>query len=184
MCHSSCGSIGKESKNTMANSKAYTYQDFWEMRGKQSIWVTRNVSYRMGAVIALYAARLGVSPNMISALSAIVTVTSTMLAVYFGLGSWVAGVVLVFGLQLGYAFDCADGPLARATGKGSSFGILFDKICDLSSGMIFPCVLAFGAGHFYYQVSENYRPDYTLRVLLLVLILRRLCVIAVLLILL
>lgn len=156
----------------MADSKEYTYHDFWEMRGRQTIWFTQHIGYRLGAGVALIASRTGVTPNMISALSAIITVGSTILAGYFGVGSWLGGVILVLGLQLGYAFDCADGPLARATGQGSSFGILFDKICDLSSGMIFPCVLAYGAGHFYYQVSENYRPDYTLRVLLMVLILR------------
>jgi phosphatidylglycerophosphate synthase len=155
----------------MADSKEYTYHDFWEMRGRQTIWFTQHVGYRMGAAVALIASRIGLSPNMVSVLSALITVASTMLAVYLGQGSFAAGVVIVLGLQVGYAFDCADGPLARATGQGSSFGILMDKISDLSSGMVFPCVMAYGAGHFYYQL-ENSRPDYTLRVLLIVLILR------------
>ena len=149
----------------------YTYNDFWEMRGRQSIWVTRNVSYRVGAWIAYYAYKLGLSPNTISLLSGLITVLSAMLAIWIGQGSWVAGVVLVLGLQIGYAFDCADGPLARATGGGSSFGMLMDKLVDLSSGMIFPCVLAYGAGHYYCPYYDN-RPDYTLRILLLVLIIR------------
>jgi hypothetical protein len=49
--------------------------------------------------------------------------------------------------------------------------MLFDKMSDLSSGMIFPCILAFGAGH-YYCPLYSHRPDYTLRVLFLVLIIR------------
>ena len=155
----------------MTEQKKFTYNDFWEMRGRQTIWFTQHIGYRIGAAVALIASRLGISPNMVSVLSALITVFSTMLAVYFGLGTWAAGLSLVVGLQLGYAFDCADGPLARATGQGSSFGVLMDKISDLSSGMIFPCVMAYGAGHFYYQL-ENSRPDYTLRVLLIVLILR------------
>ena len=151
----------------MSEIKKYGYSDFWEMRGRQSIWFTRNISYRMGAVIALWASRLGVSPNMISLLSGAITILSTMVAVYLGQGSWMAGTILVLGLQIGYAFDCADGPLARATGQGSSFGILMDKLVDLSSGMIFPCILAYGAGHYYFQGQPS-----TVRVLISILILR------------
>lgn len=141
------------------------------MRGRQSMWTTQHIGYRLGAAVALGASRLGVSPNIISLASAAITVLSCVLADYFGVGTWAAGIILVLGLQLGYAFDCADGPLARATGKGSSFGALLDKICDLSSGLLFPCILAYGAGHFYYQLFDK-RLDYTLRVLLSVLILR------------
>ena len=154
------------------NDNRYNYDDFWQMRGRQSIWVTRNISYRFGAIIAMAASRLGISPNMLSLLSAVITFCSCVLAVYLEQGTWLASLVVILGLQLGYAFDCADGPLARATGKQSSFGSLFDKICDLSSGMLFPCVLAYGAGHYYYQGSVEKEMDYTLRVLLAVIILR------------
>ena len=155
----------------MGSSKKYTYNDFWEMRGRQSIWVTQFVSYRIGALLALWAYKAKLTPNIISVASAAITVFSAMAAVYLGQESWVAGVVLIVGLQLGYALDCADGPLARATGKTSSFGTLIDKISDLSSALVFPCVLAYGAGHYYYQLEDS-RPDYTLRVLLTALILR------------
>jgi len=155
----------------MSSSKKYSFLDFWEMRGKQSIWFTRNVSYRMGAFIALWAYRFNVSPNTISILSGLITVLSTMLAIYIGLGSWIASVIVLVGLQVGYAFDCADGPLARATGMGSSFGMLLDKLVDLTSGMIFPCVLAYGAGHYYCSLFGN-SADYTLRVLLIILMIR------------
>ena len=154
------------------NDKRYNYHDFWQMRGRQSIWVTRNISYRLGATIAVVTSRLGISPNMLSLLSAAITFCSCVLAVYLGQGTWLAALVVIFGLQLGYAFDCADGPLARATGRQSSFGSLLDKICDLSSGMVFPCVLAYGAGHYYYQGVVEAEMDYTLRVLLAVIILR------------
>ncbi len=155
----------------MADIKKYSYNDFWEMRGRQSIWFTQNISYRMGAVVALWASRWRISPNMISLLSAGITVLSALAAFYIGRENWVSGVVLIVGLQIGYIFDCADGPLARVTGGGSSFGILMDKISDLSSGMIFPCILAYGAGHYYFPLYAT-KPDYTLRVLLLVLIVR------------
>jgi phosphatidylglycerophosphate synthase len=150
----------------------YNYQDFWQMRARQSLWVTRNIGYRLGSVIAVAASRLGISPNVLSLLSAGITFCSCVLAVYLEQGTWAAGLVVILGLQLGYAFDCADGPLARAAGKESSFGSLLDKICDMSSGMIFPCVLAYGAGHYYYRGIVEPDMDYTLRVLLIVVISR------------
>lgn len=142
------------------------------MRGRQSIWVTRNLSYRLGSFIALISARLGITPNLLSLASAAVTLLTCLWAVYAGQETWLGGAVLIIGLQLGYAMDCADGPLARVTGQESSFGSLFDKICDLSSGMVFPCVLAYGAGHYYYQGIVDADYDFTLRVLLIVIILK------------
>ncbi len=96
--------------------------------------------------MALVSSRIGITPNMISVMSASITVLVATLSVYLGSNNLLAGMVLVLGLQLGYAFDCADGPLARAAGQGSSFGALSDKIADLSSGMLLPCILAYGAG--------------------------------------
>ena len=104
-------------------------------------------------------------------MSGAITVLTTLWAFYLGHSNPWSGVILVLGLQLGYIFDCADGPLARVTGQGSSFGVLMDKISDLGSGMMFPCVMAFAAGHYYCSFMPG-KPDYTLRVLLCVLFLR------------
>ncbi|MGB0992848.1 MAG: CDP-alcohol phosphatidyltransferase family protein [Akkermansiaceae bacterium] len=155
----------------MADTQQYRYEDFWAMRGKQSMWFTLNVSYRLGAYVALLAAKLRVPPNIISLMSAAITVITTLIVFFMGHSNPWSGLVLVIGLQVGYIFDCADGPLARVTGQGSSFGILMDKICDLGSGMMFPCVMAFAAGHYYFPYFAH-KPDYTLRVLLCVLFLR------------
>lgn len=135
------------------------------------MWVTLNVSYRLGSYVALWAAKLRVSPNAISLMSGAITVLTTLLVFYLGKENLWSGLVLVLGLQLGYIFDCADGPLARVTGQESSFGVLMDKISDLGSGMVFPCVMAFAAGHYYFPLMSP-RPDYTLRVLLCVLFLK------------
>ncbi|MGB2185902.1 MAG: CDP-alcohol phosphatidyltransferase family protein [Akkermansiaceae bacterium] len=149
-----------------------TFRDFLGMRATQSMWATKHLSYRLGAAIALAASRLGLSPNMLSLASAAITFLSCVLAVYLEQGTWLAGIVVILGLQIGYAFDCADGPLARVIGRESSFGSLLDKVCDLSSGMVFPCVLAYGAGHYYYKGVVEPEMDYTLRVLLIVVISR------------
>jgi phosphatidylglycerophosphate synthase len=150
----------------------HPYAAFWQMRGMQSMWVTRNYSYRLGAFIAMFSSRLGLSPNILSLLSVVITCCSCAIGVCLGQGNWLAGLVVIAGLQLGYAFDCADGPLARVKGQESSFGSLLDKICDMSSGMLFPCILAYGAGHYYYRGVVEAEMDYTLRVLLVVIISR------------
>jgi phosphatidylglycerophosphate synthase len=111
------------------------------------------------------------TPNAVSLISAIVTVVTPLAVYLMGADHILAGVILIVGLQLGYILDCADGPLARVTGQGSSFGVLMDKISDLGSGMMFPCVMAYAAGHYYCPYFEE-RPDYTLRVLLCALFLR------------
>ncbi len=139
----------------MSEKKKYSYDDFWQMHGKQTIWVTRNISYRFGAVLALLSSRIGITPNMISVISGGVTILSALLAAYLGQSNVWAAVVLVVGLQLGYAFDCADGPLARATGQGSSFGALSDKIADLSSGMVLPCILAYASSDYVITVEQT-----------------------------
>lgn len=149
-----------------------TFRHLLELRASQSMWMTRHFSYRLGALVAMAASRLGLSPNVLSLASAAITFSSCVLAVYLEQGTWLAGIVVILGLQIGYAFDCADGPLARATGRESSFGSLLDKVCDFSSGMVFPCVLAYGAGHYYYRGIVEPEMDYTIRVLLIVVISR------------
>lgn len=125
--------------------KQYSYSDFWKMRGRQTIWVTQQFSYRVGSFLALIASRLGLSPHLVSVLSSVVTICSALLAVHFGQDAWFSAVVLIVGLQLGYALDCTDGLLARTCGMESSFGVILDKVSDFLSSMVFPVILATGA---------------------------------------
>lgn len=139
------------------SSKQYSYNDFWEMRGRQSIWFTRNIGYRIGALIAWLCSRVGITPNTISIISGSITVISALLALYLGTGHFVGCMILILGLQIGFAFDCADGPLARATGQGSSFGSIFDKMADLSSGILMPSILAYGSGGYEWEIGGSAR---------------------------
>jgi phosphatidylglycerophosphate synthase len=91
-------------------------------------WMTRHVSQRIGAVAAAAAHAGGLSPNA-------VTLTGLALAlagcVPFVLGDspahWAVAALL---WQLAFALDCADGQLARATGRGSRYGAWLDVACD------------------------------------------------------
>ncbi len=89
---------------------------------------TRLVSQRLGAVIAAAAFALRLTPNA-------VTVLGLLLALW---GSYCFAVadsielLIVTGLlwQIAFAFDCADGQLARATRRQSAFGGWLDVACD------------------------------------------------------
>lgn len=89
---------------------------------------TRFVSQRLGALIAAVAFVLRLTPNA-------VTVLGLLLAVAGCYGFAVAGTIeqlVVAGLlwQIAFAFDCADGQLARATKRQSAFGGWLDVACD------------------------------------------------------
>ena len=135
------------------------------MRGRQTIWVTREFSYRIGSMLALIASRIGLSPNFISLLSSVVTLSSAFLAVHYGQGALVSSLILIIGLQLGYGLDCADGLIARTCGKESSFGLVLDKISDFFSGMLFPVILATGAT-MSLNVPEDKVAEYSIYILM------------------
>jgi phosphatidylglycerophosphate synthase len=122
-------------------SGAPTYDTFWESRGRQSFWLTRNFGYRIGAYLALVAYRLGLKPAMLTALSLITTFAACIAALSIE-SPFLAGAVLLIGLLLGYCFDCADGPLARVTGRASLFGALLDKSADAICALSIPLLLS------------------------------------------
>lgn len=91
-------------------------------------FMTREVSQRLGAVLAAGAFSLRMSPNAVT-----LTGLACMLlgAWAFAAGEGAAGIVAPLLLwQLGFGFDCADGQLARATKRQSPFGGWLDVACD------------------------------------------------------
>jgi phosphatidylglycerophosphate synthase len=85
------------------------------------------VSQRLGAVCALVGHRLGLSPSALSVGNVLCGVTASVLVLVTGWGAF--GLV---GWQLAYAFDCADGQLARVSGRASPAGARLDVLCDLA----------------------------------------------------
>jgi phosphatidylglycerophosphate synthase len=93
-----------------------------------------------GAAVSTVAHRLGVAPtvltlgNLVVALATAVTVVALAAPVAAGTApAWVAGAVALIGWQLAYAFDCADGQLARVTGRTSAAGARVDILCDVAA---------------------------------------------------
>lgn len=130
-----------------ADPPPLTYSDFWKFRGRQSFWLTRHVGYRLGALLALIAFRMGLSPHCLTALSFLTGVGGAVIVGVVGMSQFAAGILLLCALQLSYGLDCADGVLARATNRTSRSGALLDKIADLSGSLIIPGILGAEAFH-------------------------------------
>jgi phosphatidylglycerophosphate synthase len=89
----------------------------------------RAVNRRLGRGIAAVAARLGATPDQMTAMSGLLFVLGMAVLVAFDPSVPVAVAVTVL-LQLAFAFDSADGQLARLTGRGSVAGEWLDHVVD------------------------------------------------------
>lgn len=88
------------------------------------------VSQRLGALLALAAARGGFSPTALTLASLVIAVVSSLLLMFAGR---VGALLALLGWQLAYALDCADGQLARVTKQASPAGARADVLCDVAS---------------------------------------------------
>jgi len=90
-----------------------------------SVYVNRNV----GRYLAAGAFRLGLSPNNVTAISAGFTFCAIG-ALALGEPSLWLGLTVWLLLAIGYAFDSADGQVARLRGGGSPSGEWLDHVVD------------------------------------------------------
>ena len=97
--------------------------------------VTRRLSQRLGAVIAWLAERGGLSPSQVTLLGA-ACFAAAAAALAFIPASAPGTLACFLLLQLGYGLDCADGQLARATGRSSAFGAWLDIATDFSRNLM------------------------------------------------
>lgn len=110
-------------------------------------WYMREVNRRLGRALASVAAQLRLTPNQMTAASALAFVGGVALLVMLepGVATAVASVLL---LQLGFAFDAADGQLARLTGLGSSAGEWLDHVVDAARHLVFHLAVLIGLYRF------------------------------------
>jgi phosphatidylglycerophosphate synthase len=85
----------------------------------------------VGAALAWLAERLGLGPHAVSILSLVVGCGGVLVVATGGMDRLAGGCVLFTALFGAYWLDCADGVLARVTGRTSSFGAIFDKVIDV-----------------------------------------------------
>ncbi|MFD7920897.1 CDP-alcohol phosphatidyltransferase family protein [Streptomyces sp. NPDC059740] len=90
-----------------------------------SRWVNRPV----GRVFAAAAFRLGMTPDQVTAASAVVSLAGVAAVAWFRPAPWLGPVVWA-ALALGFALDSADGQLARLRGGGSAAGEWLDHVVD------------------------------------------------------
>ncbi len=90
---------------------------------------SRFVNRPLGRLLAALAYSAGLTPNAVTAISAAFTATGITLVATVA-PSWPAAVAVASCLVLGYAFDAADGQLARLRGGGSPAGEWLDHMVD------------------------------------------------------
>jgi phosphatidylglycerophosphate synthase len=87
------------------------------------------VNRPLGRVLAAAAYAAGLTPNQVTAVSAVATFAGLAVLALTPAAPWVGLLVAVL-LVLGYALDSADGQLARLTGGGSLSGEWLDHTVD------------------------------------------------------
>lgn len=90
---------------------------------------SRFVNRRLGRLLAAWAYRAGLTPNQVTGISALFTFTG-IVALAVLPQTWWTGLAVTAALVLGYAFDSADGQVARLRGGGSPAGEWLDHVVD------------------------------------------------------
>jgi phosphatidylglycerophosphate synthase len=104
---------------------------------------SRFVNRRIGRYLAAAAYRAGLSPNAVTGVSALFTFSGIALLIALS-PSWGQGAAVAVLLALGYAWDSADGQVARLTGLGSPAGEWLDHAVDAVKVVTLPLALAVG----------------------------------------
>lgn len=110
--------------------KAPKLTDFWQRKfaagGPPVTWL---FSQRLGAVLAWLGFQLRLSPSMVTLLAGFCAILGAALYALLPTSldaAWLSFILL----QCAYALDCADGQLARATGRSSELGAWLDVFMD------------------------------------------------------
>jgi len=90
---------------------------------------SRFVNRPLGRVIAAVAYSIGLTPNAVTAISAVLTFSAIAVLALAPSTAFI-GVTVTVLLVLGYAFDSADGQIARLRGGGSAAGEWLDHMVD------------------------------------------------------
>ena len=111
------------------------------------------VNRPVGRVIAAGAHTAGLTPNQVSLISAAFTFTGIVLLATVP-PSIVLGIVVWLLLAIGYAWDSADGQVARLRGGGSLAGEWLDHVLDSTKLVALPIAVTIGWYRFFPLASE------------------------------
>jgi phosphatidylglycerophosphate synthase len=136
------------SATTSAELSRPTAGDFYRTNRGGGLF-SEAFSQRLGAGFAVVAHRVGASPtaltlaNLVLGLAASVAVIALAGPVARGTApAWAVGLLALVGWQIAYALDCADGQLARVTGRTSPAGARIDVLCDVAAQIALVTALA------------------------------------------
>ncbi|MCL2465735.1 MAG: CDP-alcohol phosphatidyltransferase family protein [Micrococcales bacterium] len=104
---------------------------------------SRFVNRRLGRLLAAGAVRAGLTPNQVTGVSAVFTFTA-IAALVLVAPSWWSGILVGLALVVGYAFDSADGQVARLTKTGGPGGEWLDHVVDSVKVVSLPLAVMVG----------------------------------------
>ncbi len=113
---------------------------------------SRFVNRRLGRLLAGVAFHAGLTPDAVTAISAVWTFAGIALLALVA-PSWGLGIAVAGCLVLGYAFDAADGQLARLRGGGTPAGEWLDHMVDCVK--ISSLHLALAVGMYRFELVEK-----------------------------
>lgn len=113
---------------------------------------SRFVNRKLGRYLAAWAFRAGLTPNAVTGISAALTFTGIAVLALVA-PSWWSGILVCLLLVLGYAFDSADGQVARLRGGGSPAGEWLDHMVDATKVVTLP--LALLVGFYRFEVTST-----------------------------
>lgn len=123
-----------ESYRPFENPTAATCYSTVRQARNDGFLYTRAVSDRLGTAVGAVGMRLGAHPTHLTLMNLVLGIGGSV-AVMAGRSAGRISPLLVAGVvlwQAAYVFDCADGQLARATGKTSGYGASVDIFADVA----------------------------------------------------
>lgn len=121
--------------------------DIQKKTGPNAPAYSRFVNRRVGRYLAAAAFCVGLTPNVVTGISALFTFSGVVILVVFPPSAWL-GIAVGTLLVLGYALDSADGQLARLRGGGSVAGEWLDHMVDALKVSTLPLALLVGLFRF------------------------------------
>ncbi|WP_418960262.1 CDP-alcohol phosphatidyltransferase family protein [Streptomyces tritici] len=117
---------------------------------------SRFVNRPAGRYLAAGAYALGLTPNQVTLISALFSF-SAVAGLALGSPSWTLGVLAWLGLAVGFAFDSADGQLARLRGGGSPVGEWLDHVVDCAklTALHTAVLIAFYRGREHFGTTDD-----------------------------
>ena len=117
--------------------KELGFGHFWRYRNSgDPVWLDRYTVNNVAIILAYLSYQIGATPNRLSLASGLSGILVFAVSLRLPTESPALSILTIYLLaQVSYAFDCADGQLARAIGKETEFGEFLDKSIDTASGM-------------------------------------------------